>query len=90
METITILFQIIISCGVIIGGFIYGVKLLLAPMKTDISRKFDLIQKDISQIKENLSNHITDTNKKIDDLKKDLKDGQAELKEMIKALQPSS
>ena len=30
--------------------------------------KFELLSKDISHIKKDLSNHITDTNKKIDNL----------------------
>ena len=49
----------------------YGVNLILGP-----------IRKDISNIKENLSNHITATNKKIDDLKT----GQKELDNKLNKL----
>ena len=48
-----------------------------------INNKFDLLGKDISHIKENLNNHITDTNKKIDKLDTKVESVQAELKEIL-------
>ena len=33
-----------------------------------------ILQNDIDNIKNNLNNHVTDTNKKIDDLRKDMKE----------------
>ena len=44
---------------------------------------FKLMSKDISHIKKDLSNHITDTNKKIDKLENNMKENFKEVKSLI-------
>ena len=43
-----------------------------------------VLQRDVSQIKGLLSNHITDTNKKIDNLKEDIREIRQDMKELLK------
>ena len=43
-------------------------------LRQDIKAIKEFFGKDVKSIKENLNNHVTDTNKKIDDLRKDMKE----------------
>ena len=73
MEYLTFI-QAIIVLGTVLGGLGFVFNLLLGPIK-----------KDISHIKENLNNHITDTNKKIDRLETEFKSGQSKLETEFKS-----
>ena len=85
MDWVTI-FTGIIALGVLGGFILFLFRIAVKPIELEnqIEKNIALMQKDISHIKEDLSNHITDTNKKIEKLETDLKAGQSKLEKDLK------
>ena len=72
-------FVIPVGYAVIIIGLVY-IYFVLRELKKDSKNRDDLLSKELTHIKELLSNHVTDTNKKIEKLEQ----GQARIEKEVR------